>query len=217
MDITVFGAAGPTGIWICREALRAGHRVRAVSRRADPLPFPSTAQLIQVRADVASGTGVREAIDGTDAVLSTLGVAYTRHPVSLYSAGTQSILDALRSLGRGNRLVAVSSGLTYPPPHGLGFIPDTIILPILRNVVGRTLYADMRRMEEIIRASKDIAWTIMRPGRLFDGKTVTDYRLDANHLSSGYTARADLAAAMVAELDAATAHLHQAVAPTTQR
>lgn len=216
MDVTVFGAAGPTGIWICREALRAGHRVRAVSRRTDPMPIPSDAQLSQVCADAVSGDGVLDAVDGADAVLSALGAAYTRHPVSLYSAGTQAIVDALRNVGRGNRLVVVSSGLTYPPPRGFGFIPDHIVFPLLRNMVGRTLYQDMRRMEEILRASDDIAWTIMRPGRLFDGRSVSEYRLDIDHPSQGYTARADLAAAMVVELDATTAHVHQVVAPTTR-
>jgi nucleoside-diphosphate-sugar epimerase len=217
VDVTVFGAAGPTGIWICREALRAGHRLRAVSRRTDPLPIPLSAQLTQVRADAVSGAGVPDAVAGADAVLSALGATYTRHPVSVYSAGTQAIIAALRSAGRGKRLVVVSSGLTYPPPRGSGFIPDNIVFPLLRNVVGRTLYADMRRMEDILRQSSDIAWTIMRPGRLFDGSSVSAYRLDTDHPSQGYTARADLAAAMIAELDATTAHVRQAVAPTTQR
>lgn len=217
MDVTVFGAAGPTGIWICREALRAGHRVRAVSRRTDPLPIPPAVQLTQACADVVSGAGVDDAVEGADAVLSALGVAYTRRSVSVYSAGTQAIIDALRSVGRGKRLVVVSSGLTYPPPHGSGFIPDNIVFPLLRNVVGRTLYADMRRMEEILRQSDDIAWTIMRPARLFDSPSVSAYQLDIDNPSQGYTARADLAAAMVAELDAMTAHVRQAVAPTTQR
>lgn len=217
MDVTVFGAAGPTGIWICREALRAGHRVRAVSRRPDPLPELASDRLTQVQADAISGAGVQDAIAGADAVLSTLGVAYTRHPVSVYSIGTQRIVESLRSAGRGNRLVVVSSGLTYPPPRGSGFVPDHIIFPLLRNVFGRTLYADMRRMEEFVRQSDDISWTIMRPGRLFDRPSVSNYRLDANHPTQGYTARADLAAAMVAELDTATAHIHQAIAPTTHR
>jgi putative NADH-flavin reductase len=217
MDITVFGAAGSTGVWICREALRVGHRVRAVSRRTDPIALPPTAALTQVCADAASGIGVREAIDGADAVLSALGTAYTRHPVSVYSSGTGAIIDALRGVGRGKRLVVVSSGLTFPPPHGFGVIPDRIVFPFLRNTVGRTLYADMRRMEEILQASEDIAWTIMRPGRLFDAPSVSAYRLDMDRPSRGYTSRADLAAAMVAELDENTAHLHQAVAPTTQR
>jgi nucleoside-diphosphate-sugar epimerase len=217
VDVTVFGAAGPTGVWICQEALRAGHRVRAVSRRADPLPIPSTAHLSQVRADALSGVGVRDAVDGADAVLSALGAAYTWHAVSVYSAGTQAIIEAIRSVGRGNRLVVVSSGLTYPPPRGRGFIADNIVFPLLRNVVGRTLYADMRRMEEMLSESDDIAWTTMRPGRLIDRQPVSAYQLDIDHPSRGYTARADLAAAMVAELAATTAHVHQAVAPTTQR
>lgn len=217
MDVTVFGAAGPTGVWICREAPRAGHRVWAVNRRPDPLPDLSSAHLTQVRADAISGAGVREAVDGADAVLSTLGATYTRHPVSVYSVGTQRIIDAMRSGARGRRLVVVSSGLTYPPPPGFGFIADTIVFPLLRNVLGRTLYADMRRMEELLRQSDDISWTIMRPGRLFDRPSVSAYRLDVDHPTQGYTARTDLAAAMVAELDPATAHVHQAVAPTTQR
>ncbi|BDB43337.1 MULTISPECIES: NAD(P)-dependent oxidoreductase [Mycobacterium] len=217
MDVTVFGAAGPTGVWICREALRAGHRVRAVSRRPDPLPDLSSTQLTQVKADAISGAGVPEAVEGADAVLSALGASYTRHPVSVYSAGTQRIVDALRTGGRGNRLVVVSSGLTYPPPPGFGFIPDHIVFPLLRNVLGRTLYADMRRMEEFLRESDDISWTIMRPGRLIDRPSVSAYRLDVDHPTQGYTARADLAAAMVAELDTATAHIHQAIAPTTPR
>ncbi|MFN6554229.1 NAD(P)-dependent oxidoreductase [Mycolicibacterium septicum] len=217
MDVTVFGAAGPTGVWICREALRAGHRVRAVSRRTDPLPDLSGPHLTQVWADAISGAGVREAADGADAVLSALGTTYTWHRVSVYCAGAQRIVDALRRGGRQNRLVVVSSGLTYPPPPGFGFIADKIVLPLLRNSLGRTLYADMRRMEEFIRQSDDISWTIMRPGRLFDRPTVSDYRWDADYPTQGYTARADLAAAMVAELDAATAHIRQVIAPTTQR
>lgn len=217
MDVTVFGAAGPTGIWVCREALRAGHRVRAISRRIDPLPDLSSGQLIQVWADAVTGAGVPEAVEGADAVLSTLGAAYTRHPIWVYSAGTQAIVEALRSGGRGNRLVVVSSGLTYPPPRGAGFVPDNIVFPLLRNVLGRTLYADMQRMEEFLRQADDVGWTIMRPGRLFDRPSVSAYRLDADHPTQGYTARADLAAAMVAELDTATAHIHQAMAPTTKR
>jgi nucleoside-diphosphate-sugar epimerase len=181
------------------------------------VPVPSSPQLIQVRADAVTGDGVDAAVDGADAVLSTLGAAYTHREMSVYSAGTRTIVEALRRTGRGRRVVVVSSGLTYPPPRGMGVIADNIIFPLLRNVIGRTLYADMRRMEEYLRLTEDIEWTVMRPGRLCDEPSVSDYRVDAEHPTQGYTARADLAAAMVAELDAATAHVRQAVAPTTRR
>nr|WP_280720436.1 NAD(P)H-binding protein [Kocuria sp. JC486] len=214
--VTVFGAAGPTGLLVCLTALAAGHRVRAVSRRDDPLPLPGSDRLVQVRADAVTGTGVENAVTGADAVLSTLGCAYQRSAVTVYSSGTQHIVEAMRRAGTGRRLVVVSSGLTYEPPK-MNWFANTALFPLLRNVVGRTLYADMRRMEEALRDEPDIEWTVMRPGRLFNAPAPSAYRLDAEAPSQGWTARADLAAAMVAELQPGTAHPHQAVAPTTTR
>jgi len=215
MDVVVFGAAGSTGQLICRDALAAGHRVRAVSRRSDPLALPSSEQLVQVRADAVSGEGVAAALEGVDAVLSVLGSSYRRGEVTVYSAGVRAIVQGMRTGARGRRVVVVSSGLTYPPPP-MNWFADNLLFPFLRRVVGRTLYADMRRMEEYLRSCDDIEWTIMRPGRLFDRDRASAYRLDDNHPSQGYTSRADLAAAMLAELGPA-AHLHAAVAPTTSR
>jgi nucleoside-diphosphate-sugar epimerase len=217
MEVVVFGATGPTGLEVCRLALAAGHVVRAVTRHDNALPLPTSDALREVHADAVTGVGVPEAVAGADAVLSVLGApSYTRHPITVYSVGTRTIIDALRNVGRGKRLVVVSSGLTYPPPHDSGFIADRIVFPILRNVIGKTLYADMRRMEELVRASDDIAWTIMRPGRLFNADSVSQYRLDLNVPTQGYTSRIDLAAAMVAELGA-DEHVHQAISPTTTR
>lgn len=215
MDVTVFGAAGPTGLWVCRLALAAGHRVTAVSRRDDPLPLPSQERLTTVRADVVRRTGVAEAVEGADAVLSALGAPYGRRPIDVYSRGTSAIVAAMRERARGRRLVVVSSGLTYPPPRG-NLAADLLLFPLLRHVVGRTLYRDMRAMEEELRAAPDIAWTIMRPGRLIDAEAVSAYRLDRDHPSQGWTTRPDLAAAMVAQLESQD-DVHAAVAPTTDR
>ena len=54
------------------------------------------------------------------------------------------------------------------------------------------------------------------PGRLIDADQVSDYRLDLDHPTQGTTTRADLAAAMVAELGRDD-HLRRAVSPTTNR
>lgn len=215
MNVTVFGAAGPTGLWVCRQALEAGHTVTAVSRRADPLPLPADSKLSVVRADAVSSDGVGDAVEGADAVLSVLGTAYQRHPITVYSQGTRNIVEAMRERAKGRRLVVVSSGLTYPPPP-VNVVADHVIFPLLRNVIGRTLYADMRAMEEYLRTVSDIDWTVMRPGRLIDGDHVSRYRVDPEHPTQGYTSRPDLAAAMVAELSG-TGHVHQAIAPTTNR
>lgn len=215
MDVVVFGAAGPTGRLVCKQALDAGYCVRAVTRRAGPFPLEGAEQLRVVRADVLSGQGVDEAVAGADAVLSVLGAPYQRRAVSVYSAGTRSIVAALRTRGLGRRLVVVSSGLTFPPPRGFGWFADSIVFPFLRSVPGRTLYADMRRMETYLHGCDDLDWTVMRPGRLTNGPA-SAYRLDLDHPSQGTTSRADLAAAMVAELGPG-GHVRVAVAPTTTR
>lgn len=215
MRVTIVGAAGPTGLWLCREALRAGHTVTAVSRRPDPLPLDPRPELSVAQADALSGNGLDEAVATADAVLSTLGCAYTRHPVSIYSVGTRNIVEAMRRSPSARRLVVVSSGLTYPPPP-MNWFADHLAFPLLRNVIGRTLYADMRAMEEYLQTVDDIDWTVMRPGRLIDADQVSSYRLDLDHPTQGTTTRADLAAAMVAELGRDD-HLRRAVSPTTNR
>lgn len=215
MQVCVVGAAGPTGLWVCRLALAAGHRVTAVSRRADPLALPADARLRQVRADAVSGEGLDAAIQGADAVLSVLGAAYTRHPVSVYSLGTARIVRAMREGAAGRRLVVVSSGLTWPQPR-TNPVADLVLFPLLRHVLGRTLYQDMRAMELLLADCPDLDWTVMRPGRLIDADRVSPYRLDPEHPTQGYTTRPDLAAAMVDELGR-TDHVHAAVSPTTDR
>lgn len=215
MDITVFGASGPTGLLICQQALAAGHSVRAVSRRRDRLPLPRSTALDQVLADPGTGQGIAAALDGAHAALSALGGAYLRKNVDIYSTGTANIVTGLREHGTGRRLVVVSSGLTYPPPRQ-NIVADTIVFPLLRNVIGKSLYADMRAMEEYLLDCSDIDWTVVRPGRLINRDRVSDYRLSLDSLDGSFTSRSDLAAAMVAELDESP-HLHQVVAPTTDR
>jgi len=217
MNVAVFGANGPTGQLLCLQALALGHHVAAAVRRPDsfPVPYPN---LRVVQADVAApgGPGVREAVRGCEAVLSVLGTAYTRKPVEVYSAGTRNIVEAMRAEGC-RRLVVVSSGLTFPAPPGVshGWFFDHVVKHVLRSGFGRTLYADMRRMEEYLQGCDDLAWTVMRPGRLTSEVGVSRYRVEPGFPTRGITSRADLAAAMLAELTTAE-HVHQAVAPTTR-
>ncbi len=89
------------------------------------------------------------------------------------------------------------------------------MLPFLRNVVGRTLYEDMLRMEDFLANCDDIAWTIIRPGRLVNGTSVSEYRLAEDLPEGNVTSRPDLAAAMLAELGP-SGHVHRIVSPTTR-
>ena len=198
MLLTLFGANGPTGRELTAQALTAGHRVRAVTRHAADFPL-SHPELEVVTADVFDPAAVEQAIGGADAVLSTLGVPYTRDEVHVYSDGVRHMLAGMSAHGT-SRIVVVSASLVDPTlgPHG-GFFVDKVAGPIVASF-GRTVYADMRRMESLL-AESTAAWTVMRPSGLFATSAPTDYRIAPDYLPGAYTSRADLAAAMLAQLD----------------
>lgn len=199
MDLAVFGAGGPTGRLVVGQALAAGHRVVAVTRRPDQFPLRSPS-LDVVAADVTDPVGVERVFAaGPQAVVSTFGVPYSRKPVTVYSRGATTIARAMTVHGIA-RLVCVSSttvGEEQTPGESL--FGRKILLPFLRNVMGRTLYDDMARMEEIVRGS-GLDWTIVRPGGLFDTAGPTaDYEVGPPPLPGRVTSRADLADALIKE------------------
>ena len=217
MNLVVFGANGPTGLELCRQALSAGHHVTAAVRRPDEFPLQDNALRV-VGANVMDGSSLAPLIGSADAVLSTLGAPYSRHEIHLYSVATKAIVAAMRASDYCRRLVVVSAGLAAfnaDTPKLRGFLQDNIMLPILRNVIDRTLYEDMLRMEDLLATCDDIAWTIIRPGRLIRGSSVSNYHLAEDFPAGNVTTRPDLAAAILAELGS-NGHIHKKMAPTTR-
>ncbi len=191
MKLVVFGANGPTGRLLTQLALDEDHDVVAFTRHPDG--FPIEHRRLEVAAgDVHDRAAVASAIDGTDAVISTLGVPFAKTAVTVYSEGVANIIAAMRAADV-KRLVCVTSSAVGPHPDPLGgFIFEKIMQPYVVNKLGKTVYDDMRRMESLV-SDSDLAWTIVRPSGLFTAPTVSDYAIAVNHISSRFTARVDLA------------------------
>lgn len=195
MNVVVFGANGPTGRLLTKQALAKGHAVTAVTRH--PETFPIEHPCLQVmKGDVHDLPAVEQAVAGQDAVLSSLGVPFTRKPVTVYSEGMANIMQAMQRHGV-RRLVAVTSSATEPSmePKG-GFIFEKILQPFVVNVLGRTSYEDMRRMETMMRNSR-LDWTIVRPSGLFETPEVTPYQMAETEIKGKFTSRTDLADCML--------------------
>jgi len=212
MRMVIFGANGQTGRLLTEQALAAGHDVVAVTRR--PAEFPITHdRLTLVEADVHDAPAVDRAVEGADVVLSALGVPFTRKQITLYSEGVGNVIAAMSRHGVG-RLIAVSSSATEPHHHANGgFVLNRVLQPLVTATIGKTTYADMRRMEGLIRGS-GLNWTIMRPSGLFDAPGVTAYELHENQAPGIFTSRADLAASML-EQSTGTRFARKAAAVTT--
>jgi nucleoside-diphosphate-sugar epimerase len=191
MNIVVFGANGQTGRLLTRRALDSGHTVVAVTRQPTAFPFADPA-LIVACADVHDADTVVDVVTGADAVLSTLGVPFTRDAVDIYSVGTANIVGAMNSASV-RRLVVVSSTGAFPAAGRTG-APFALRLfePVITKTIGKTVYDDMRRMETIVRES-GLDWTTVRPSGLFDLPYVTDYLAGELDPVGAFTSRSDLA------------------------
>jgi putative NADH-flavin reductase len=198
MKLAIFGANGSTGRLLTEQALAAGHTVTAFTRHADAFPIRHE-RLHMLQGDALDLAAVETAVAGQDAVLSSLGTRYSRKPITLYSVGVANIVQAMHDHGV-HRLVCVSSSVTDPVTRssdtGGGFAFEKVLKPFITNVIGKTMYADLLRMEQLVMDS-DLDWTIVRPSGLFETSTVTEYRLAEGFLPEHFTSRADLAACML--------------------
>ena len=196
MRIVIFGANGQTGRLATRRALDAGHTTVAVTRRPGAFPFSDPA-LTVAGADVQDAEAVGAVVADAGAVLSTLGVPFTREPVNTYSRGTANIVAAMQSSGL-TRLVVVSSTGAYPAPGRTGApFALRLVEPVITKTIGKTVYDDIRLMESVVRHS-DLNWTIVRPSGLFDLPNVTEYVAGEIDPVGAFTSRTDLADYLVA-------------------
>jgi putative NADH-flavin reductase len=197
MRTVIFGATGPTGHRLTEQALAAGHQVTAITRR--PGAITARSGLTVMTADVSDPDAVARAVAGSDAVLSSLGSPPSRKPITVYSQGNTNIVAAMHRHGV-KRLITVSSSVMDPSwrPSGELFF-NNVMDPLVNRRIARTAHEDMRRMEALVRDS-DLDWTIARPSGLFDHPQVTAYQVRENVADGLFTARADLAASMVAQL-----------------
>jgi uncharacterized protein YbjT (DUF2867 family) len=203
MKLAIFGANGQTGRLATALALDAGHQVVAVTRRPHEFPL-SGPGLTVAEADVRDASAVGPVVTGVDAVVSTLGVTFTREPVDTYSVGTGNIVAAMRA-ARTRRLVVVSSTAAYPTRRSRAPLTLRLVEPVISRTIGKTVYDDIRRMETVVHDS-GLDWTVVRPSGLFDLPAGTDYVRGEVDPVGAFTARIDLADYLVSlAADPATA------------
>ena len=198
MKIAVVGATGRTGLQVAGQALARGDDVIALARHPEALPRLGQG-MASAAADVLDRAVLAEALAGADAVVSALGIGASRQPTVVYSDGTANVLHAMGA--HGITKLAVISAVPAGPRAEQPFLQRRVIIPILERVFGAT-YADMRRMEALLRGS-DLDWVCLRPPRLVSKKATGRYRLDASRPlpKARSITCADLATALLDSLD----------------
>ncbi len=208
MRLVIFAATGGVGRQVLEQAIAVGHDVTAVVR--DPGKLPATPARV-VTADLADAdpAALQSAVSGADAVLSALG-ARSKAETGVAGRGTAAIIRAMQAAGV-RRIVVVSAapvgtvpspGRPHPPRHDPGdaLVMRNLTYPILKSALRET-YADLARMEDLLRGS-DLDWTVVRPPRLtgqaLTGTYRTAYGQNVRH--GLFVSRADVAHYMLRAL-----------------
>ncbi len=108
MRVLIVGASKGIGLETTRQALDAGHDVRALARSATAIAI-SNPSLEKMPGDALKPEDVEAALVGVDVVIQTLGVGFGDlfQPVHLFSDATQVLIAAMRSQGV-KRLICVT-------------------------------------------------------------------------------------------------------------
>ncbi|PIM67261.1 epimerase [Streptomyces sp. JV178] len=168
-NLLVLGGSGRTGAHVLEHAARRGHRVRALVRNPDTVQAPAGVELIQ--GTPASIDDLRKAAAGTQGVISALNNSRASDnpwakPVSPPMFMTDATRHTLTVMGeQGIRRIVLTS------TQGAG--DDWARLnPLVKAVINRSNlkagFEDHTGVDQLVRASSGIDWTLARAVSLTD-------------------------------------------------
>lgn len=198
MLLAVFGATGRTGRSLTAQALAAGHTVRALVRRPGSLTsLVGTNGVTELIGDVLDEDAVSRAVDGSEAVVSTLGGGPPASPGVTLSQGMRNIVSAM--VGHDvRRVVALANAGILDAPGG-GLTMDQPDFPAVYLGVTREHAGTWAALRE-----SDRDWTLACAPDLVDEPPTGDWRVLANRLPVG--------ASRISTADAASFMLHELAA-----
>jgi uncharacterized protein YbjT (DUF2867 family) len=154
MNLVVLGATGGTGRLVVAQALAAGHSVTALVRSPEKLTLRNP-NLRVIAGQATDPSAVSRAMDGADAVISTLG-----GNGSVISESSRAIVEAAHIAGV-SRVVVLSSFL----------VERDRLNPVTRLLTGLamgSMIKDKSAGEKALRDSH-LDWTIVYASGLTDG------------------------------------------------
>ena len=155
MNLLVLGATGRTGRLVVEQALAAGHTVTALVRSPEKLSTSHHPNLRVVTGEATDKSAVSSALEGADAVISTLGGSG-----SVIADSTRAIVAAAHKTGV-SRVVVLSTFAAERDRLGAG-------TRLLTGIGMGAMLKDKTAGEDMLRRS-NLQWTIVYASILSDG------------------------------------------------
>jgi putative NADH-flavin reductase len=170
MQITVFGASGRVGQQVVARALEEGYCVTAFVHRKNP--FQDNSALTIVHGDIGDSKAVTTALQGSDAVISTLGSWGTKSK-DILSRGMSVIIPAMESSGV-ERLITLTGSAAVWSGDKLSVV-DKLNHAVLDIVAPKILRDGEDHLRQLDASS--LWWTSVR-SPVMTNSSSTKYRLD---------------------------------------
>ncbi len=195
MKIAIIGAGAGIGLQTVTQALEKGHTVTALSTNTATIPnYPL---LTKINGSATSIADLKTAINGTDAVLITVGTK-NKKGTKLFS----DIADAL---------ICTTDELEFTSPviivtgFGAGESKDysSFLMRLVIRLFLKDQYTNKTLMEKLI-VESSLKWEIVRPGMLTNGLLSKSYRILhklEKGMKVGKISRADVAHYLVNEIE----------------
>lgn len=192
MKVTIFGATSMTGKHLVEKALQARHEVTAFVRDESKMTVKHE-QLRVVCGDALDPAQVEYAVQGRDAILSTLGPK--GKPAVMAAESTKNIVSAMQKHGV-RRFVLVSVAGVPVPQDKRGFnLADAFVKLFLKD-----MFIDRENQLAVLNSS-GVDWVAVRIPRLTDDPATGSVRaFFGNPLPSMKVTRADVADFMLKQL-----------------
>ncbi len=211
MKLIIFGATGHVGSHLVEQSLKQGHEVSVFARSTSvPAEWRGRKGLRVIEGSVLDAEAVAQAVQGQDAVLSSLGLkrinpsnpwSKLASPADFASRSGGLIAEAMQKHGV-KRFVCVSAAgvaETYPK---LNLIMKVFLAT---STIGLA-YKDLEKLENYLKKT-DLDWTACRPTRLTDDALTKQVHVieDGTFSMNAAISRADVAYWMLEALSKAPA------------
>ncbi len=193
MKLAIVGATGRTGSLLVTQALNEGHQIKVLARNPEKLGTLRS-RVTVVQGSVTDAFAVERLVEGSEAVLSTLGHVRDS-PGDVLSVAANHIIAGMRRHGIRRLVVLASTAVTDPADQPT--LGQRLLEWVAEHAMGTLVLDDVGAARVI--AASEVDWTIVRAVLLTNGPRTQGFKV--GHFSRGAglrVSRADVADFMLA-------------------
>ena len=182
MKITILGSTGFVGKVLIKKAIAAGYQVKTLARNPEKLEeIKDKIEIIE--GSVFESSSVEAAIEGAEAVLSTIGPPQTGKPFDPYQY-EKAMKDIVRIMDKhGIKRYIHIGGAAHQGGENEVWNFNRKFLRFFLNLFGKQILVAKHLEWEVLKSS-DLDWTLVRPPRIANETASGSISVDEKNLKN---------------------------------